>query len=920
MATRKNEQKKFKFKSLNTYNPSRVMNNARRFRKLFEAREINYLNVALEFYNKLFDEADWETTITFKAFEMHGEKKGKEYCDVSKDHTISSDQNIVVLDFSWGEQEYGHYWRQGAYMWEVYIGKDLVGTSDFFIEDAGEVTVDNNPYFQVAYLKTYEAPKGGLEEDQRKYYKQFCKEETRYVMSEFCIINLLEEEWMCEVFFNYFDDTGVLVGTVDNLGMIKPNLGPGESYPIIGGWGCPEAGSWLNDNYRVEVVFMDTVVAIIPFVVGEKFVERISQYEALLNREVGEFYGKPVVTNKIITEDSSDSEGTSENDSGDATETQQAEAESEEKPIEVEIDNRPLSEILVDLDKLIGLEEIKRKVKDYIDYILFLQYKNKKGIKDDDKVNLHSVFTGNPGTGKTTVVKLLGKIFHAMGLLSKGHVHAVESSDLISQYVRQTGQNAKNEIEKARGGVLFIDEAYMLYKEDAPTDFGPEAIAALITEMSDGPGDIAIIMAGYPKEMETLIHSNPGLKSRIPNHYHFEDYTPEELVAIGLYAAKEKDVNLSEEALKKFAKFVTDAYRKRDRTFGNARLANSMIDEAKMNLGIRLVREHQLRGLTRAMLSTIEAQDIEDLAEKNPATSFELNVDQALLDEAMSELNALTGLESIKQEVHQLIRLTKYYREMDRDVLKAFSLHSVFMGNPGTGKTTVARIIGKIYKALGLLERGHLIDADSSDLIAEWVGKTAIKTKDLVKRAMGGILFIDEAYAITEGGANPGGHDFGKQAVAALIKEMEDHRGEFGVIAAGYPDNMNQFLESNPGVKSRFDRTFHFEDFSEEQLWEVAVTMFAQKGVTTNKQAEAQIRQYIHFMYETRNKFFGNARSIRKLVERAYRNHELRMADLPKSKRTKKVMSTVVLEDVTGFETQEVKPGRVRIGFTIGSQ
>ncbi len=920
MVDGRNAQKNYKFKSLTTYNPSRMMNNTRRLRRLFDAKEINYLNVALEFYNKLFDEEDWQTKITFKSYGMNGEKKGKEYCAVSQDHTITRDQNVVLLDFGWGSEDYGHYWKQGSYMWEVYIDKKLVGTTNFFIEDAGEVTLDQNPYFQVSSLKTYEAPKGDLDSDERKYYKQFSKEDTRYIMTEFNIINHLEEEWMCEVFFNYYDDTGVLTGKVDHLGMITPNLGPGELFPITGGWGSPEAGSWYKDNYRIEVVFMDTVVAIIPFVVGEKFIERISQYEALLNKEVGEFYGNPVVSNQETKDERSKTNPISEKTRDDSNENQQEDADSDEESTEVEIDNRPLNEILADLDKLIGLHEIKLKVREYIDYVIFIQYRQQKGIEEKEEIKLHSVFTGNPGTGKTTVVKLLGKIYRSMGLLSKGHVHSVESSDLISQYVRQTGQNTKQVIEKARGGILFIDEAYMLYKEDAPTDFGPEAISALITEMSDGPGDIAIMMAGYPREMETMIHSNPGLKSRVTNYYHFEDYTPDELLAIGDYAARERGVELSDEALKKLKKLVTDAYRKRDRTFGNARFVNSMIDEAKMNLGIRLVRKNKLLNLTREMLRVIEAQDIEDLTENKHDASLNLDVDTPLLEEALAELNALTGLSSIKQEVHELIRLTNYYKEMDRDILKAFSMHSIFLGNPGTGKTTVARIIGKIYKALGILERGHLIDADSSDLIAEWVGKTALKTKELVNRAMGGILFIDEAYAITEGGPSAGGHDFGKQAIAALIKEMEDHRGEFGVIVAGYTENMQRFIESNPGLKSRFDMTFRFEDFSETELSEIAFSMFAGKGVHADPTAEKDIRKSIANMYQTRNKFFGNARSIRKLVEKAFRNHELRMADLLKSKRTKKVMSTLTVEDLKGFEMQEEKPQRPRIGFNFGSQ
>jgi len=915
----KKEEKHYKFKSLITYNPSRTKNTLRRPRMIFDRQEINYLNVAMEFYNKWFDEKDWETEITFKAYWMESGKKGKEVCSQTQPHKVLKEENIVVVDFGWGADEYGKFWQFGAYEWEVFIGKDLFGTAKFYIEDAGVVTIDDNPYFQVASLKTYESPAGNIDEDDRIYYKVFSKAGTRYVMSELNILNKLEEEWLCEVFFNYFDDTGVLIGTVDSTALIKPNIGAGEFYTITGGWGSAKQNSWQEDNYRIEVVFMDTVVAIIPFTVGDKFVERNSLSESLLNREVGNFYSPPAVEGKGIAGESATPKETEEHDEV-KPEAAEADTETGDKPEEPVPDNRPLNEILGDLDRLIGLETIKQKVREYVDYVTFIQYRQEKGLDEKEEIKLHSLFTGNPGTGKTTVVKLLGKLYHSMGLLSKGHVHAVESSDLISQYVRQTGQNTKDVIEKARGGILFIDEAYMLYKEDAPTDFGPEAIAALITEMSDGAGDIAIMMAGYPKEMETLIHSNPGLKSRIANYFHFEDYTPDELLAIGIFAACEKGVELSEKALKRIKKLITDAYRRRDRTFGNARFVNALIDEAKMNLGIRLVRKYHPDEMTAEMLTVIHEEDIEDTDESRAGASLKLDIDQPLLEEALAELNGMTGLRTIKQEVHELIRLTKYYKEMNRDILKAFSLHSVFLGNPGTGKTTVARILGKIYKALGLLERGHLIDADSSDLIAGYVGKTALKTKELVNSAMGGILFIDEAYAISEGSSGNSENDFGKQAIAALIKEMEDHRGEFGVIVSGYPDNMQRFLEANPGMKSRFDMTFNFSDFSEEELAEIALRMFEQKRVHPDQQAETLLRSRIAEMVLSRNKFFGNARSIRKLVERAYRNLELRMADLPVSSRTPEAMSLILPEDLPGIERQESPTERPRIGFTFGSR
>jgi len=916
MIFKKNKgDKPYKLKSINTYAWDRVMNKYKKYRRVFDRNELNYLSVAVEFYNKLFDEEDWEASIVFKAYILEGDKKTKEICTETKAVQVSKDENLVVSDFGWGTEDYGKFWRIGAYIWEVFIDDALVGTTKFYVEDAGRVTTNNNPYFKVASLKTYEAPKGDLDKADRVYLKQFSKEETRYIMSEFKFINLLEEEWMCELFFNYYDDTGLLVGVSDNLGLITPNLGPGEDFTITGGWGTADGNSWIHDNYRVEVVFMDNVVAMIPFSVGEKHVERLSDYEAQLNEDVTEFYAKPHIRNTIKNETTEDNvPETDEPSTKDSDDTGEI-----VDNFNIEIDDRPLEEILSELDELVGLKEIKQKVREYVDYVSYLQYRQEKGFDEDEEINLHSVFTGNPGTGKTTVVKLLGKIYHAMGLLSKGHVHAVESNDLISGYVRQSGKDTKEAIEKARGGILFIDEAYMLHREGVSNDFGPEAVAALITEMSDGPGDVAIMVAGYPKEMESFINSNPGLKSRFRNHYHFDDYTPDELVAIAHYAADGKGVTLSGAALKKLKMYVTDAFRKRDRTFGNARLVHSMVDEAKMNLGIRLVREHDPDELTKNILSTIEAEDIEDISECKIKERLKLDIDKPLLDEAMNELNALTGLANIKKEVNELIKLTKYYREIDRDVLKAFSMHSIFLGNPGTGKTTVARIIGKFYKALGLLERGHVIDADGSDLVAGFVGQTSLKTKDLVKRAMGGILFIDEAYAITEGGRTIGGNDFGKKAIAALIKEMEDHRGEFGVIVAGYTDNMRSFIESNPGIKSRFDRTFHFEDFTENELWVIAVNMLAQKGLKADAKAAEHIKKYIAHLYAYRNKFFGNARSIRKMVEKAYRNQELRMADLPKSERTKEVMSTLILADVQGFQPEKLTSDRPGIGYKFSS-
>jgi len=688
--------------------------------------------------------------------------------------------------------------------------------------------------------------------------------------------------WLCELFFNFYEDTGQRVGSADLIEYIMADDPNSEVFSLSAGWGSGTEGTWVKDKYLLEVVFMDTVVASIPFEVGKSYVERSSDSEANLNEDAT------------------------------ATDSENFISESKDKSDEglEDIDSRSVEELLNDLDQLIGLEVIKREIREHIQYIRFLELRKEKGFEEDEEISLHSVFTGNPGTGKTTVVKKLGSIYKALGLLSKGHVHTVESSDLISGYIRQTGKDTKKQIEKARGGILFIDEAYTLVNKGLQSDYGAEAIAALLTEISDGKGDIGIMLAGYPEEMKTMLKSNPGIKSRFTNHFHFDDYLPDELAAIADFAANEREVTFSKEARIELEKLLTEAFRKRDRTFGNGRFVNSIVDEAKLQMGIRLMARKDLNKLGKKILQTIKLEDIHAIEFIKSKIALHLKIDEELLSDALDELDDLLGLENIKQDIRELIKLVRYYNEIGKDVLSSYSAHSVFTGNPGTGKTTVARIMGKIYKALGMLERGHLIDADSSDLIAGYLGQSAIKTKDIIQSAMGGILFIDEAYAMTDGRNS----EFGRKAVAILVKKMEDNRNKFGVIVAGYPKNMKNFLESNPGLKSRFDRTFNFEDFSSEELYDIALLMLSKENLTPDKGAAEHLKKYLESLHQSRTQFFGNARSVRKIVEKSVRNQNLRMADLSKEKRTLKMRTTLIQDDVAEF-TVEGTVGSGKIGF-----
>jgi hypothetical protein len=285
---------------------------------------------------------------------------------------------------------------------------------------------------------------------------------------------------------------------------------------------------------------------------------------------------------------------------------------------------------------------------------------------------------------------------------------------------------------------------------------------------------------------------------------------------------------------------------------------------------------------------------------------------------SLEELNNLTGLDKIKTEVKEMVQLVRFYQETGKDVLNKFSLHTVFTGNPGTGKTTVARILSNVYKGLGILEKGHLVEVDREGLVAGYIGQTAIKTGEKIKEAMGGVLFIDEAYSLAQEKGSP--YDFGGGAIQIILKRMEDQRGKFGVIVAGYTKNMHGFINSNPGLKSRFDKYFHFEDYTPDQMFVIGLSMFRQEGVMPDVDAATHLKAYFTFLYNHRDEHFGNARAVRQTVAEAVKNQNLRLAGIKKENRTPDMLGTVTFEDVKEFEMKESLFDEHRIGFKAGKE
>jgi len=298
--------------------------------------------------------------------------------------------------------------------------------------------------------------------------------------------------------------------------------------------------------------------------------------------------------------------------------------------------------------------------------------------------------------------------------------------------------------------------------------------------------------------------------------------------------------------------------------------------------------------LDNVALSTITTEDLKDIFYSKEYKIVDIPPDEELMRDSLAELNKLVGLNELKADIHEMVKLVRYFREIGKDVTRSFSLHTVFTGNPGTGKTTVARIMARIFRALGVLERGHLVEVDREELVAGYIGQTAIKTAEKIDAAMGGVLFIDEAYSLS----NQYENDFGKEAIEIILKRMEDNRGKFVVICAGYTGEMENFLKTNPGLKSRFDRKFNFPDYSEDELFAIAKIILSGNELEFDNEAGEYFKKHISSLYSGRDKYFGNAREIRKSISETVKNQNLRLAEIPKAKRTAAMIKTVTIDDV----------------------
>lgn len=619
--------------------------------------------------------------------------------------------------------------------------------------------------------------------------------------------------------------------------------------------GSRESLKWNQGTYRAEVRFFDETVNVCTFHIGTRNIE----YQ----------YTKVELTPRLSVT------GKKHLQAGDALGSMEK------------------------LNRLIGLGNVKKKIEEYRSVVMLSRKRAEMGLPTVRPV-LHAAFMGNPGTGKTTVAKILGSMMKELGLLSSGHVVVEERSTLMGQNYASEQEKTLSALERAKGGILFIDEAYLLYKPDDPRDPGINVIETLLTALADPEQqDWMLLIAGYTEPMTRLLEQNAGLKSRIPeqNRFIFDDYTVDELMQIADLFCSQNGYELSDDARAKMRERVEREYGMRDNKFGNARFVNNLFKiEVIPAFSLRV---NKIEEPTEKDLTHIQAEDISTrvISEK-----FDDRFDMEGVNRALSKLDAMVGLTHVKEMIHGMVDTAVWLRNAGKPYFNSRSLKWTFAGNTGTGKSTVASVLGEILKSMNALDRGHLVELNGEELSGLPEYRQEERIKEAVNKALEGVLFFD-------GDDRDGSKGYGIDASAIKLKiesKIAELRGRCALVVGVCKHDM----ETIDTIMLPADSPYHlmFEDYDADQLLMVVTKILEKKGLVLEEQAAAHLSMYISEMKKANTYGLASARTMKYISNMIQDKYLFRMSQ-SKGAQT----GVVILDDVDEFVWKETR--RKNIGF-----
>lgn len=545
------------------------------------------------------------------------------------------------------------------------------------------------------------------------------------------------------------------------------------------------------------------------------------------------------------------------------------------------------------LDAIVGREDLKVKLSAIINKVRLGRQRQLRGLPGL-AINLHTLFMGSTGSGKTLVARLLARNLFALGLLKTDAVREI-NLEQIERYNGSASALLQAEAARLGGGLIIIDEIHR------NTRLIGEIVNFMENQGPQSPGGAVFVLTGLQEILEPYFKNQNDDLQRFGLIHHFIDYQAADLGAIATAYLRQHAFVFDADVERRLADFAAACLSANDSPYRNGWLVEREIVPRILNAQSDRLANMDPAALDDAALTRLLPADI-------PSSGLPA----ADRDTVLRELDNLVGLDGVKAEIRRLADTVLIGGERSA-VLASLGqaagpaglqtpVHLVLRGNPGTGKTTIARMLGRLFRAIGVLPSDRVLEVDRGKLVAQFVGQTAPLVHKVCDQARGGILFIDEAYTLTQDSGKGQRDTFGQEALDTLLKRMEDDRGSYVVIAAGYPDEMERFVNANPGLRSRFTTFLDLPDYDVDQLAAIFRKMASGNGFLLNEAADARMVAVMQALYAGRTARFANARAVRTLFEDAIKDQSRRLARLPASERQAVVLRSFMADDIDAEE------------------